>query len=235
MIGEIYTAPMGECNPRGIGEPALFVRFRGCNLRCYRDSLSELCDTPDFLDETGNYLSNKVITESFEKAKVNHINTVCITGGEPLLYQDDVVKLAVDNPEFLFVVETNGTIQPFNYLTDVENIVFVYDYKLKSAGITEPNVILNQLRNKDFLKFVIHNKEDYKEAVRIVKHFVAYNGDVYPNIYFGVYWGGEITTVTLINWLKEEKNSLFGLVKINVQMHKLIRNEITQFNFKNGI
>ena len=50
-----------------------------------------------------------------EKSSIRHL---VITGGEPLMQQDDLVELVTFlKPEFYVEVETNGTILPNNELT----------------------------------------------------------------------------------------------------------------------
>src|SRR5512140_798032 len=87
-VSEIFASYQGE----GIytGQPQIFVRFVGCNLRC------DYCDTPanQSLDENQKYYSLETIISRIKTLSSQKISgcegsvpkTVSLTGGEPLLY-----------------------------------------------------------------------------------------------------------------------------------------------------
>lgn len=103
MILEIFTSIQGE--GKYIGIPSIFIRFAGCNLRC------PWCDTKYSWKETGRYTTETVINFIKSKPKFKHI---VFTGGEPLLYQDDILDIlrAVMARDLVITIETNGTIIP---------------------------------------------------------------------------------------------------------------------------
>jgi organic radical activating enzyme len=80
-INEIFYSIQGE----GIraGEPTVFIRFSGCNLKC------KFCDTKH---EESNIMGNEtVMTRAFLLAP--GCRWVCITGGEPFLQQEGLNEL----------------------------------------------------------------------------------------------------------------------------------------------
>ena len=112
-ISEIFESIQGEGT--NAGKPAIFLRTAECNLKC------TWCDTKftwdwkqfDYSKEVKE-MSIKEIINSVSKFNVKHL---VITGGEPLMQQDDLAELlSFIKPEFYVEVETNGTILPNNTL-----------------------------------------------------------------------------------------------------------------------
>lgn len=99
-VVEVFRSIQGE--GALTGSPALFVRLAGCNLAC------PFCDT----DFTAKW---SLTAEELIKEITPHlpfINMVVFTGGEPLLYADELILLLSSIPTPRFVaIETNGTIE----------------------------------------------------------------------------------------------------------------------------
>ncbi|MBP5641807.1 MAG: radical SAM protein, partial [Paludibacteraceae bacterium] len=94
-VNEIFYSLQGE----GLhtGEPAIFIRFSGCNLAC------PWCDT-----------DHKAFTEMTAEqitSKCNHYpaQLVVLTGGEPALQADDALIAALHDAGYYIAIETNGT------------------------------------------------------------------------------------------------------------------------------
>ena len=83
-INEIFYSIQGEGIQSGL--PTIFIRLTGCNLRC------SYCDTK-YAYIKGKHLS---IDEISLKLKEFPCNTVCITGGEPLLHENilELIKVS---------------------------------------------------------------------------------------------------------------------------------------------
>lgn len=99
-INEIFFSIQGEgCNT---GEPAVFVRFSGCNLSC------PWCDTDfvHFREMTASEIAAEVVRfwPSKEKAPF-----VVLTGGEPALQVDEALIEALHKQHCYIAIETNGT------------------------------------------------------------------------------------------------------------------------------
>ncbi len=88
-----------------IGTPSIFIRFAGCNLRC------PWCDTEYSWKAIGRYTEETAINFIKSKLKFKHI---VFTGGEPLLYQDEIVAILrqVMARDLVITIETNGTLIP---------------------------------------------------------------------------------------------------------------------------
>ena len=101
-IAEVFPSVQGE--GLRLGEPTIFVRLAGCNLRC------SFCDTK--YARTGGAMRTRdsVVAEGRELRLDFPADWVCLTGGEPLL--QDISGLLRDlKKEGLKVqVETNGTV-----------------------------------------------------------------------------------------------------------------------------
>ena len=83
-VSEIFASIQGEGLRQG--EPTIFVRLTGCNLRC------DFCDTK-YSWEGGDDISvQQVIEQVKHRHKEFPADWVCITGGEPLL--QDIRELA---------------------------------------------------------------------------------------------------------------------------------------------
>lgn len=113
-ISEIFASYQGE----GIyvGEPQVFIRFAGCNLRC------GYCDTPksQSLAEDQKYVALEHIVSQVRELSKKKLSsdddsaprTVSITGGEPLLYTAFLSKLLPELKKagMKIYLETNGTL-----------------------------------------------------------------------------------------------------------------------------
>lgn len=117
-ICELFVSIQGE----GIraGYPAIFIRVSGCNLRCVFGNT--ICDTAysSFSPEKGSVTTDDVF--DFCCKKHGQVRDIVITGGEPMLYKDQLIKMmnAIahrreyeqgDNYCYpVFTIETNGTL-----------------------------------------------------------------------------------------------------------------------------
>ena len=100
-VSEIFASVQGEGLRQG--EPTIFIRLTGCNLRC------DFCDTK-YAWEGGDDISvQQVIARVKQQHKEFPADWICITGGEPLL--QDIRELAQKLKEegLRIQIETNGT------------------------------------------------------------------------------------------------------------------------------
>lgn len=110
-IHDIFHTLQGE-GPYS-GEPALFIRFAGCNLQCY------WCDT--------QYNTRTVLDLAGLRQKILDIipsttRLLVLTGGEPFR-QDIVPLLRLMGSSFRFQIETNGTLWLPNFDFDLATVV----------------------------------------------------------------------------------------------------------------
>ncbi len=203
-INEMFISIQGESSWTGF--PFFFVRTSGCNLRC------NYCDTK-YAYEKGEFFA---IEEIIKKIEDSGLNKILITGGEPLIQKnvyilmDKLVKKGYD-----VLIETNGSI-----LIDKinESVIKIIDFKTPSSGESKKNNFknVNFLTEKDEVKFVIGNTEDFNWALSIIKKFDL-NKKV-KNIIFSPIWG-KLNANELGKWIINKK---LNFVRLQVQLHKII-------------
>ena len=172
-ISEIFESIQGEGN--NAGKPAVFLRTAECNLKCV------WCDTKytwdwknyDYSKEV-NEMSIKEVRQSLEQFRVRHL---VITGGEPLMQQDDLAELLTFlKPKFYVEVETNGTILPNNTLSvlvDQWNV----SPKTKNSGnpleMCEDNECYTFFSKKKncYFKYVVESEEDLIEINQLISKY----------------------------------------------------------------
>ena len=105
-ITEIFPSIQGEGLRQG--EPTLFVRFTGCNLRC------AFCDTK-YAWKVGKDYTTEQLLRRIERTAIRFpARWVCLTGGEPLLQDLEKLVRKLRDEKFKVQVETNATIyRPF--------------------------------------------------------------------------------------------------------------------------
>jgi len=101
---EAFASVQGEGLRQG--EPTLFVRLAGCNLRC------PFCDTKRAW--RGGRLSTvaEIADEVRKLQRGWPARWVCLTGGEPLAQDIGALVRALQRQGLLVQVETNGTSEP---------------------------------------------------------------------------------------------------------------------------
>ena len=200
-INEIFYSIQGEGKWTGLAN--IFIRTSGCNLRC------NFCDTK-YAYHIGKELSIENIIKSISKYPCKKI---CITGGEPLL-QDDIYQfinrlLKID---FKICLETNGSIC-IKELSKIKPLIISMDIKCPSSNMNEKNFFENIsfLEEKDQLKFVIKDMNDYNYSKKILSIYKPV-----CNIYFQPVWG--TNPKNLSEWIISD-----GLnVRLGLQIHKFI-------------
>ena len=154
-VSEIFFLHQGE--GVFVGEPQVFVRFVGCNLRC------DYCDTADnqVITEHQKYYSVDDILGRVKKLSGGKPCTVSLTGGEPLLYAGFLARLlpALKKLKYKTYLETNGTL-PELY-REVARWVDVVSMDMKVASAcrasywAEHRAFLSAAGKKAFVKLVI--------------------------------------------------------------------------------
>jgi 7-carboxy-7-deazaguanine synthase len=223
-VDEIYKSVQGE-GPR-VGEPTIFIRFGGCNLRCP----GWPCDTqhaidPQFRKEWRFMKPDGIIDVLWHElyiARYDRIN-ICLTGGEPFLQPNGELEELVD---LLYAqvsiaeveVFTNGT-QPYRSWA-LDNLKFIMDWKLPGSGEDPYNATrrknLANLQAKDAIKFVIKDFDDYKLAKELWYQHVRQTP---VQVFYGIVWGSPwITNAGLARWVLDDSLPW----KLNVQVHNHI-------------
>ena len=173
QVNEIFKSIQGE-GPN-FGKPAIFLRTAQCNLKC------TWCDTK-YTWDWKNYDFQKEVKEmtiyEVKDAILDlEIKHLVITGGEPLLQQDDLADLlSFLKPDFYVEVETNCTILPNKMLTDLIDQWNVSP-KTKNSGnpleLCENNECYYFFANQEncFFKYVVENESDIPEIKKFVTKY----------------------------------------------------------------
>ena len=158
-ISEIFYSLQGESSTVGI--PTVFIRLTGCPLRC------SYCDTEYAF--TGG--EKKEIYEILTEVKRFGTQYVTVTGGEPLAQVGclELMSTLVDLG-YNVSLETSGAID----VSAVDpRVIKVMDLKAPSSGELSKNLYQNiqHLTQKDQVKFVIANAEDYCWSKQIMSEY----------------------------------------------------------------
>ena len=177
-VSEIFSSIQGE-GPHA-GKPSVFLRTALCNLKCV------WCDTKYTWDWDNYDYSKEVhelpIEKVIEKIKEFEPKHLVITGGEPLIQQNDIASLLSKLGDDYFVeVETDCTIIPNSALLEHVNHWNVSPKTSNSGNSREAREIpqcydfFAKLENSVF-KFVIENESDLVEIDELItKYSIAKN------------------------------------------------------------
>ncbi len=208
-ISEIFFSIQGEGVE--IGLPTVFVRLFACDLRCtWCDSMYAVEGT-DFKEMT--------IEEVTAEIERFNCKRVCFTGGEPLIQQKGLEILAKDlvHDEYNIILETSGHKDPPSvFWTD--SCLISMDCKCPGSGMEKRMdfELMEKLRPKDQLKFVIQDEADYEYAKGILKKY-----KIRANIVFQPVYGSSL------KWLTERVlEDRLERVRVLPQLHKIIWGEI---------
>lgn len=213
IVNEIFTSIDGEVNEYYQGRLTTFIRLAGCNLRC------SYCDTQYAQSkDQGKEMSIEQIKNKIYKLGLNKIT---ITGGEPLLQYDEladlIFNLQSDDKRIVdkITVETNGSIKAVRgYLRSF--VSWIVDWKLSSSGMSDKMKIENfsGLNERDWVKFVIADYNDYDEALGVM-HDINY-GAPHVNFAFSPMYG-RIKAKELLGWMIMDRVDAV----LNLQLHKI--------------
>ncbi len=202
-ITEIYKSIQGEST--FAGQPCIFVRTTGCNLRCV------WCDSA-YSFYGGNWITLDDILAQVEKLDCNLVE---ITGGEPLL-QPGVPVLAerLQSAGKTVLVETSGE-RPIEVLP--EGVIRIMDLKCPDSGESARNRIENiaHLKSRDEIKFVLASRRDYEFARDKIREYSL--GKRVKAVLLSVVFG-KLEPVRVVEWMLEDKLP----ARFQLQMHKFI-------------
>lgn len=158
LVCEIFHSIQGETTRAGF--PSLFVRLAGCNLDC------SWCDTPQAREGGRSVPIRKIIRSVRARRGLNHVT---VTGGEPLLQYESIALMeALVQKGFQVQLETNGSLPVRGVPSGVRKIL---DVKTPSSGHDGSFLMenLDFINDRDEIKFVIANRDDYIYAKRFMK------------------------------------------------------------------
>lgn len=110
-VNELFYSVQGE--GRYTGNPAIFVRFSGCNLAC------PFCDT-DF--HSYQEMTEAEIAAAVQSLSATGCRRVVLTGGEPTMQVNETLLRLLHDQHLFVSVETNGAYRdanelPFDFIT----------------------------------------------------------------------------------------------------------------------
>ncbi len=220
-VNEIFRSIQGESSFSGL--PCTMIRLTGCNLRCL------YCDTPyAFYDGTEMTVGDalKEITRlnigtrdgreetSFKNSLpvTRNLPLVEITGGEPLIQEDvNLLIKGLLNTGYRVLLETNGSLDIGSLDSRVVRIMDIKTPKSGMSGNMDFENI-NKLGNKDEVKFVISDRDDYEWAKKILGRYLFPCSILFSPAY-GVLDPGILSDWILSDYLE---------VRLNLQLHKYI-------------
>jgi len=203
-VTEIFFSIQGESTLAG--EPCVFVRFTGCDLRC------GYCDT-EYAFYGGSNMSREEILKEVSKYPARF---VCLTGGEPTL-QKELPELAQEllDRGYQVSLETHGQ-RPLQQIPrGVRKIV-----DLKTPGSKEQHTDFTEfgkLSPGDEVKVVVTSREDFQWALGVIDRLGLW-GKV-PVLFSPSY--GEVAPQDLAQWVLQSGKP----ARLQLQLHKLIWGE----------
>ena len=204
-VSEIFFSIQGESTLAG--EPTVFVRFTGCDLRC------GYCDT-EYAFYGGTQMTRAAILD--EVSKYPGARFVCLTGGEPTL-QKELPQLAQDllDRGYQVSLETHGQRPLGEVPRGVRKVV-----DLKTPGSKEPHTDFTQLQQLlpgDEIKVVVCSHDDFRWAVSQLDRLGLW-GKV-PVLFSPAF--GEVAPQDLAQWVLQSGKP----ARLQLQLHKLIWGE----------
>ncbi len=222
-VANIFVSLDGEVTLNGPLQWAVFFRTQVCNLRFWKSS--GFCDTPHALRLSGN------VREFSPEDLASVVSSLgprrcTITGGEPLLWKEEILELSrrLCSERFVISLETSGSIMMTD--TDVNHFdCVIMDLKPPSTEMVDHNILANLevLRVQDYLKVVVSNEGDLDWLTSVLdqcgytRRRVHFNIAIGPRLLKpGVY---AIQPSELVEWMR--RKSLWHW-SLNLQLHKVI-------------
>lgn len=170
-VSEVFLSVQGE----GVyaGEPHIFVRFHGCNMRC------AFCDTPqnDVAEESSLH---SVIDKILDLNKEKKTGTISVTGGEPLLHSGflKILLSHLRDHGYKVHLDTNGTLP--DKLKEIIDLIDVVAMDIKLPSSTRDKEFWREHREfletakskRAFVKMVITGEtteDDINKAVDLIE------------------------------------------------------------------
>lgn len=203
-VTEIFHSIQGESTHAG--RPCTFVRLTGCPMRCV------WCDS-EYTFTGGDHVS---IDDILAKVRATECSLVEVTGGEPLAQPEAftlINRLCEEGYEVL--LETGGYVSTEKVDSRAKIIL---DVKCPGSGEEARNhwPNLDLLRaDKDEVKFVISNRDDWDFARDIIKRFELEKRAL--AILISPVWNN-LDLQEVAGWITSSRLK----VRMQLQMHKYI-------------
>ncbi|TVT60691.1 MAG: 7-carboxy-7-deazaguanine synthase QueE [Azoarcus sp. PHD] len=201
-LSEIFASLQGESTR--VGLPTVFVRLTGCPLRC------TWCDTA-YAFKGGETVSLESVLEDVSS---HGLNSVCVTGGEPLAQTACLPLLtALCDAGHSVSLETSGALDISAVDPRVSRIM---DLKAPGSGESARNRFENiaLLNARDEIKMVLADEADYGWAkARIAEYDLAARCTVLLSPV-----AGKLDPTRLAEWIVRDRLP----VRFQLQLHKVL-------------
>lgn len=169
-IHHIFLGVDGEVNKWGQGVPSVFIRLQGCNI----DPFCSYCDIPEAQNLNGG--REMTINEVIKHIRAFECPKVTITGGEPLLQEEEIHELLnrLFQYQYKVSIETNGTISTARFRDCRKpnpNVCLVVDFKFRKHVLEA----FQYLHEWDWVKIIIKDQNDFKDAQEALKMLRAWD------------------------------------------------------------
>ena len=210
-LNTIFSSLQGE--GRFQGYPSDFIRFFGCNLNC------SYCDTKYTLSGDSFYFVTP--EEAAEKLNKTGVFDLCVTGGEPMCQEDELLKFLLLLSKKRVSIETNGSLEleplyrAFSAAKTDSQLYFSTDWKTPGSGnpvFDERNVNFLKDSRAGWIKFVVATSQDLdfvEEKLRFLDGTETYLSPVFEN---GREWFSLVE-----KFVKSHKN-----IRLQLQLHKIL-------------
>ena len=210
-LNTIFSSLQGE--GRFQGYPSDFIRFFGCNLNC------SYCDTKYTLSGDSFYFMTP--EEAAEKLNKTGVFDLCVTGGEPMCQEDELLKFLLLLSKKRVSIETNGSLEleplyrAFSAAKTDSQLYFSTDWKTPGSGnpvFDERNVNFLKDSRAGWIKFVVATSQDLdfvEEKLRFLDGTETYLSPVFEN---GREWFSLVE-----KFVKSHKN-----IRLQLQLHKIL-------------
>ncbi len=194
---EIFYSIQGE--GASMGKPAIFIRLSLCNLHCI------WCDTDytwNWTNTAFEHVNDKKqgYTKFSKEDWIIELNTeeilqeiaqypckrIILTGGEPLMQQKELIKLAASlkGKGYFIEIETNGTILPSEEVDqhiDQYNVSPKLENSNNKLNLRIKEKVLNFFGEHDraSFKFVVDSEGDLEEVNQLVESHQIHPAKVY--------------------------------------------------------
>ena len=210
-LNSIFQSIQGE--GRFQGYPSDFIRFFGCNLNC------SYCDTKYTLSGDSFYFATP--EEAAEKLNKSDVSDLCITGGEPMCQEDELLKFLKLLERKRISLETNGSFEleplyrKFSEAKTNSQLFFSTDWKTTSSGnpvFDERNINFLKESRAGWIKFVAGSQEDLDfidAKLSFLDGIEIYLSPVFEN---GKEWFSAVE-----KFVKTHRN-----IRLQLQLHKIL-------------